>query len=53
MPEFYGGCDVGSTTGKAVILLDDKVVGSSLIPSKIDPEETAMEAMETALKQVS
>lgn len=52
MTNYYGGCDVGSTTGKAVILCDSKIVASSLIPSRIDPEETAREAMKLACKEV-
>ena len=46
--KYYGGCDVGSTTGKAVILGPTGIVGSSLIPSEIDPEITARLALEKA-----
>ena len=46
--KYYGGCDVGSTTGKAVIIGDAGIVGSSLIPSEIDPEITARLALESA-----
>lgn len=53
MPEYYGGCDVGSTTGKAVILSGDGIAASSLIKSKIDPELTAREALELACEQAS
>lgn len=53
MARFFGGCDVGSTTGKAVILREDSVVGTSLIPSQIDPEATARQAMEQAVKNVA
>ncbi len=49
---FYAGCDVGSTTGKAVILKDSKIVGSAIIPSEIDPEETATRVLEMACEQV-
>ena len=52
MPIYYGGCDVGSTTGKAVILDDHGVVGSSLVASRIDPEETAREALAEAIAPV-
>jgi predicted CoA-substrate-specific enzyme activase len=49
---YYGGCDVGSTTGKAVILGPAGIVGSSLIHSEIDPEITARLAMEKACASV-
>jgi len=52
MADYYGGCDVGSTTGKAVVLAGGKVVASALIPSRIDPEQTAREALEEACGQV-
>jgi predicted CoA-substrate-specific enzyme activase len=51
--KYYGGCDVGSTTGKAVILGSEGVIGSSLIPSEIDPEITARHALEKACSTVS
>jgi len=50
---YYGGCDVGSTTGKAVILGPEGIVGSSLIPSEIDPEITARLALEKACTNVA
>jgi (R)-2-hydroxyacyl-CoA dehydratese activating ATPase len=62
---FYGGCDVGSTTGKAVILNDGEdnengldsgheygIVATALIPSLVDPEETARIVLDAALDQV-
>jgi len=52
-PTFYGGCDVGSTTGKAVILTDDGIAGSVILPSRIDPEETAREALDAAIAEVA
>lgn len=52
MERYYGGCDVGSTTGKAVILDQQGVVASSLVPSNMDPEETSRMALDAALKQV-
>lgn len=52
MSEYYAGCDVGSTTGKAVILCAGKVVGSALLPSRIDPEETARVALRQAQEKV-
>ncbi len=52
--KYFGGCDVGSTTGKAVIL-DEKgaIVGSAIIPSEIDPEITSIKALEQAAGQVA
>lgn len=45
------GCDVGSTYGKAVIMdLDGKIVGSSIVRSKSDPEETSKLAIAEAIK---
>ena len=41
MADYFGGCDVGSKTGKAVILNNSGIMASALIPSSIDPEETA------------
>ncbi len=52
MTAYVGGCDVGSTTGKAVILAGTSVVGSALIPSQIDPEKTARLALERACQGV-
>jgi (R)-2-hydroxyacyl-CoA dehydratese activating ATPase len=45
-----GGCDVGSTTGKAVILNDLSIVSHFIIPSTTRPAETARIAMDEALK---
>ena len=45
-----GGCDVGSTTGKAVVLNDTTVVGHCIVPSTTKPEHTARQAMDEALK---
>ncbi len=47
----FGGCDVGSTTGKAAILDGDRVVAHFITPSTINPVKTAHVAMEEALKQ--
>jgi len=52
MPEYFGGCDIGSTTGKAVIFDEKGMVASILINSKIDPVETAREVMEQACSQI-
>ncbi len=48
-----GGCDVGSTTGKAVILSGTEVVATALVPSTLDPEETARNALDAACSEVS
>ncbi len=46
-----GGCDIGSTTGKAVVMKDGEILSSTIIPSTTRPEETARIAMDEALKQ--
>lgn len=48
-PLLVGGCDVGSTTGKALILRDGEVIGYSIIPCAVRPEVTAEKAMAEAL----
>ena len=52
MPTYWAGCDVGSTTGKAVILDESGVKATSLVPSTLDPEKTALEALKKAVDQV-
>ncbi len=81
-PRYYAGCDVGSTTGKAVILgelasdeRDDsagspadgpadgvvpagdgtwlRILASAILPSRLDPEETARAALDEALASVA
>jgi len=52
MGDYYGGCDVGSTTGKAVIVDGDGIVATALIPSRVDPEETARVVLQAAVDQV-
>ena len=44
------GCDVGSTTGKALILKNGEVQGYSIIPCAVRPEVTAELALEEALQ---
>lgn len=52
--KYFGGCDVGSTTGKAVILDENgTMVASIIVPSEIDPEVTSVNALEKACNQVS
>ncbi len=43
------GCDVGSTTGKALLLRDGEVLAYSIIPCAVRPEMTAELALEKAL----
>lgn len=44
-----GGCDVGSATGKAVIMRDGEIISYDIIPSTTKPEVTARTVMDTAL----
>jgi predicted CoA-substrate-specific enzyme activase len=50
---YFGGCDVGSTTGKAVII-DEKgtIVATAIVPSEIDPELTSIATLDKACAQV-
>jgi (R)-2-hydroxyacyl-CoA dehydratese activating ATPase len=51
--KYYGGCDIGSTTGKAVILDENGTIAASVImPSEIDPEETSRIVMERACAMI-
>jgi len=51
--KYYGGCDVGSTTGKAVILDESgSMVAGVIIPCEIDPEVTSVLALEKACAQI-
>ena len=45
------GCDVGSLTGKAVILKNGEILAQSIVPTTPKPERTARNAMDNALKQ--
>ena len=45
------GCDVGSTTGKALILKGGEVIGYSVIPCAVRPEVTAERALAAALER--
>ena len=50
--KYYGGCDVGSTYTKAVILDENgKMVADTTIRSKINSEQSAIAAMEEVCKQ--
>ena len=48
-----GGCDVGSATGKAVIMRNHEIVSYEIIPSTTKPEVTARTVMDMALKKAS
>lgn len=51
---YFGGCDVGSTTGKAVILDEmRRIVATAIVPSEMDPEQTAKNALALAARQVA
>ena len=45
------GCDVGSLTGKAVILNNSEILYSSIVPTTPKPERTARNAMDEALQK--
>lgn len=52
MSKYFGGCDVGSTYTKTVILDETgKIVASNTIRSKINSEESAKAGLEEALKE--
>jgi predicted CoA-substrate-specific enzyme activase len=46
---FIAGCDLGSATGKVVIMNDDAILSSSVVPSSMGPEKTGHIALEKAL----
>lgn len=48
---YVAGCDVGSTTGKALIMGDGDVLGCSVIPCAVRPEMTAEQALDMALQE--
>ncbi len=51
--KYFGGCDVGSTYTKAVILDENgKIVADTTIKSKINAEESAKAAMEEVIGRV-
>jgi len=52
--KYFGGCDVGSTYTKAVILDENgKIVADTTIRSKINSGESAQAAMEDVISKVS
>ena len=51
--KYFGGCDVGSTYTKAVILDENgKIVADTTLKSKINAEESAKMAMAEVVSQV-
>ena len=53
MGKYFGGCDVGSTYGKCVILDETgKMVGNATVRSKINPVETANLVLAEAIAMV-
>jgi len=48
-----GGCDVGSATGKAVIMRNHEIISYEIIPSTTKPELTARTVMDMALKKAN
>lgn len=52
MTQYFGGCDLGSTTGKAVILGPNGMVGSAVIPAMPDPVDTAQTVFALACRSV-
>jgi (R)-2-hydroxyacyl-CoA dehydratese activating ATPase len=48
---YFGGCDIGSATGKVVILdVAGRIVASSIVACEVDPEVTANLAMSEAIR---
>jgi len=45
-----GGCDVGSATGKAVVMKDGEISAFLIIPSTTKPEVTARNVMDETIK---
>jgi len=43
------GCDVGSLTSKAVIMKDNRIIGSALIRSRAKPQAAAEQVLEMAI----
>jgi predicted CoA-substrate-specific enzyme activase len=47
------GCDIGSATGKAVVMRNGTIAAYVIIPSTPNPEKTARLAMDEALKKAA
>ena len=51
--KYFGGCDIGSATGKTVIIDEQgAVLATTIIPSEIDPEVTSVIALKKACENV-
>jgi predicted CoA-substrate-specific enzyme activase len=48
----YAGCDIGSLTGKAVIIKDAKIISTHIIKVRPNPAMSASEVMSAALDKV-
>lgn len=48
---YVAGCDVGSLTSKAVVMRNNRIVGQSVVKSRVKPAESARIAMEGAVGQ--
>lgn len=46
-----GGCDIGSATGKAVVMKNGEIVSYAITPSAVKPDVTARTAMDEALQK--
>lgn len=46
---YYCGCDLGSATGKAVIVDEEKIISWAVMNSKGNPEKTAQTVLEKAI----
>lgn len=46
------GCDLGSATGKVIIMRDGAIVSSAVVRSTMVPEKTGMLALEKALEKI-
>jgi predicted CoA-substrate-specific enzyme activase len=44
------GCDVGSTTGKVVLMEEERILASAIVPTRPLCEQTAFDALERALE---
>lgn len=45
------GCDIGSTTGKVVIMDDDTILSSAVVRSTMNPEKTGLLALKAAMEK--
>ena len=51
MQRIVAGCDVGSATGKVVVLRGAEILSYAVVKSVIKPEKTAYLALEEALRK--